>query len=202
MKAQTDIEKLLAEISSNDLTVLIPAMDQSVVPLSEFAARVARMIEDSDYGVFVAERLSGMIFAVLREVENFHFATTDTEAKVHSAVTLLLFGSKAGVPALLEAVETSQLSASFAARKLANAGVTEVFDRIIGRLRRHDISNPRVIVSLLATLKDFNVDLPSDLESTFLSDDTSDEVREFVRTEWPHPPASLSSEMSTGILRV
>lgn len=202
MTTKPEFDKLLEELQSDDLMVLIPALDNSVAPLREFAARVVKHIEDPGFGVFVAERLTGLLITVLREVEKFHATTTDTEAKAYSAVVLLQLGSKQGVPALLEAVETSHMAADFAARKLAYAKVTEVYEHIINRIRKRDISNPRVIVSLLAILRDFQIELPPDLASELLADDTPDEVREFISTAWPQPAALFSAEPSSNAWRV
>lgn len=202
MSENFEIERLLNELRSDDPLTLYSAMDECVRPLRKFSARACKAIEDPDYGGFVAERLYLMMAAVIGEVEKFHATTSDPEAKVHTAAVLLMLGSRAGVPALLEAVEKSTKSASFAARKLANAGVTAVYDRIISRLWKRDISNPRVVVSLLATLRDFKVDLPPDLAMEFLSDDTPDTVREFISMEWPQPPASLPPESSNIALQV
>lgn len=186
------LDKLLEDLRSDDPTVLIPAMDESVEPLREFAAHVVEAIKDPDYGLFAAERLYKLIATVIEEVENFLKTSTDFEARVQAAVVLLLLGSKSGVPCLLDAVEESKKSGMLAAFKLAQAGVPEAADRIIKRLRRPDTSQPQVILSFLMALKKLDVELPPDLESRFLGDDAPDEIREFVQAEWPHPVAPVS----------
>jgi hypothetical protein len=201
MNTAINYDKLLEDLKSSDPAVLIPAMDESVEPLREFVARAAEKIEDRNYGLFVAERLYKLIATAIEEVENFFRVATDFEAKVHAGITLLLLGSKSGVPHLLEAVEYSRESGSLAAHKLANAGVTDVAGRIINRLRRQDADHPLVIISLLSALKKVLAELPPDLESFYLTENAPEEVREFIQLEWPHP-ASIGREMTEQSLRI
>lgn len=201
MSNKTVSSQLLRDLQSDDLTVLIPAMDESVALVREFSVRVLESSGDPDYGPFVAERFHKLIATAIEETERFVATTVDAEAKVNAAVALLLLGSKAGVACLLEALESDHPRSVWIAHKLANAGIDQAKDALIVRLRRIELSRTEEIESFLLALSKLQGDLPPDLEQRFLAEDAPAGVRSLIQAEWLHQPIPAGQPSSGDLLR-
>ncbi|GEM_PF-2143432 len=185
MKTQLDLDNLQSRLRSDDPETLLAALDESIEVFGRISQPAVQAIKHPQVGPFVAERVYSLIARVLEDVENFMESAAGLEEKAYAAALLLFFGSKSGVASLLEAVEQNRPYSAWAAHKLANAGIVEAKDSIVLRLRCTDVHKAEEIESLLAALKKLNGALPQDLENRFLSDETPDEVRGLIQTEWP-----------------
>ncbi len=180
METKINLDNLLSDLKSNDPETLISALDECVSLASLIARAAVPRIQHPDVGLFVAERLSNLIWAVTSEIEKFLATSTEPEERVNAAAVLLKFGSRSGIQHLLDAVDQKGGDPVFAANQLTRAGVVEAADHIVELLRCGKYDDPIIIRTLIDNLEKLNAPLPPDLRDLFSSEDAHPWVRQAV----------------------
>lgn len=177
---RTDVTSLVADLSSDDIEVQIPALDILCDLVGQIVEASVGALRRSPTRFLVAERLPRLGSAAVVPLERLLKESPDEETRTLASLVLLRLGSRAGVPRLLEAVTDSSEYSGLAANLLAESKVGEVTDRIVTKLRSSDPADIDLIVSLLNALKACRTDLPPDLLQKFSNPSLPWQIRTMV----------------------
>jgi len=178
MTRQADVDLVLANLHSDDGSVLVGAIDQAADVVRALAREAVFALQDgpAHLRLGIAERLYSLGSAVVPPLEELLTATEDAEIKTLVALVLLQFNSKKGVPWLLNVVVYGEGDACAAAQGLVKAGIPEAGERIIARLKAHELSQDRqsrngvdVVLCLLTALKASGTALPAELRERIMT---------------------------------
>lgn len=192
--AKYDLTRLGATLTAPNVEKQAKAIDDAIRVNHLLALSSVCALRDSQDRFFVAERLPRFGSVVIEPLEALLQEPAEREAKVLASLVLLGLGSRAGVPILLEALQTEPINryASLVARTLAANGIGEAGDAIIARLRGSDLSaaalgksfasnaSKDLIVSLLSALKTLAIALPTDLQQRLEAPDLPTEIRSLL----------------------
>jgi hypothetical protein len=172
-----EIDDLIKCIRSVDIKQQLSSLESAIEIVKRIARESVQSIENSQYPLFVAERVIQLGSVVVDYLEEKLSQVEKPEERMAISLSLLHFGSRSGVPYLLEAIGSSDEYAPLISQKLAQARIAEVAEKITSKLRSTDIRNFDLIVSLLIALRTLNIKLPSDIKQRLSADDVPWQVR-------------------------
>jgi hypothetical protein len=178
---RTDVVSLMADLSSNEVEIQIPALDKLCELVGEIVESSVVALRHGPERFLVAERLPRLGSVAVGPLERLLKETQDEETQILASLVLLRLRSRTGVPRLLEAVMDSHEYSGLAANLLAESKVIEVADRIVMKLRSADPTDIDLIVSLLNALKVCEVALPSDLRQKFSNPSLAWQIRTMIQ---------------------
>lgn len=177
---RVDVNSLITDLSSNQVEIQISSLDQ----LCDLAGHIAELgvvaLERGPVRFLIAERLHRLGSIVVDPLEELLKETQDNEVQILASLVLLRLGSRSGLPYLLKAITDSHEYSGLAANQLAKNKVIGVPDKIVAKLRSTDSSDINLIMSLLAALKTFGAELPSDLQRKFTEPSIAWQVRTMI----------------------
>jgi hypothetical protein len=166
---KTDLTLTVANLDNLAPDVQIQALEELSEAVVVLVEKAVDTLKSSPHPFLVAERLNLFGSLVIEPLERLINSDVSSETKILASLVLLQFGSKVGLPYLLEAIVTDHNYACLATGHLVKAGVTEVGDRIIARLRLCQLEEVDLILCLVQGLKDLGIQLPSDARTRFTS---------------------------------
>jgi hypothetical protein len=158
-----DLDAALARLASRDVEHRVGAVEDLGHIMNQVIDRVVEEFAEpgpSRYLIF--ERLGRFGSLVVEPLEQLlqRSADADQELRVLTAAALLSLGSRAGVQALLRAVQPGEPLVCLVARVLADAGIVEAAAVIEDSLYQCDLSRTEIIECLAVALRHFADPLP------------------------------------------
>lgn len=176
-----DLQSVIENLSSNEIEPQIVAVEKAAEISNFLTAKAIEALKKGPHRYFVSERLYRFGSAVVKPLEELLKESDDSETKILASLVLLRFGSKVGVPWLLDAVAKDEQYPSLVATCLAAAGITEAIEPIVARLRRSEFREVDLLIGFLCALEDFGSDLPADLRDRFSVPDAPWQIRTMLK---------------------
>jgi hypothetical protein len=181
-----DLSGPLARLESEAPEEQAAALDEATAILKEFGRKLVEHYVRCDNRYIIAERLVRFAPFVIEPLKDVLSHTEDTELRGLSATILLRLGDRTGVSILLDIISSDETFSTLclAATQLAKAGIVEVEDSILKRLRSLTFTNKHHILEiqcLLLALQDLGKPLPPDLVERFQSSEAPWEIRIYLK---------------------
>ena len=185
MSCEFDIEELLDCINSERLEIQIAGLNGAKKALDRIIhAAVAGLTVTSNKAIY-ADRLSLLGAAAVPDLEMLYASALEEETKTTVAILLLHLGSRRGLSDVVGALHPENPNRFLAASKLANAGITDASDAILGLLEKivfvESLGPEKApeITSLASALRKLGVEVPQNIKDR-LSAGTSKFIRESI----------------------
>ena len=172
-----NLDLLMDNLDSTQVEKQIPAIEEAKTIVNTLAMKAVESLQTSSNRFLVAERLNCFGSIIIPHLEKLLQESSDSEVQILASLVLLQLNLKIGVSILLDAIKNDDEYAILAAQHLAKAGIKDAIEAICDRLRRSELEEIDLIVSLVDSLNKLNGKLPQDVLQRFNSDDAPWQIK-------------------------
>ena len=161
---KTDVREIIQLLGSDDLLQQISGINAARELVDRIVQRSVQILFNApkENAFAISDRLFAMGPVVVPELERSLRSGGEPEAITYAALILIQFGSRAGVPQLLQALKESSGASGAIATQLAAAGVAGASEAITDALMHWPLSkDPYTAVTMISALRMLKASVPS-----------------------------------------
>ena len=163
---KTDVHEIFKMLGSDDLLHQISGINAARELIDQIVQRSVQILFSApkENAFAISDRLFAMGPVVAPELERHLRTGGEPEAMTYAALILMQFGSRAGVPLLLQALREGSGASGAIATQLAAADVAGAGEAITDALKRWPLcKDPYTAVTMISALRTLNASVPDEV---------------------------------------